>query len=134
MSFSIIDSDNERCRQWIAKHNKTVLGDINDGYIGLDKDGDLVAVVHYEKYMVGSVTCHIAISGRINRQFLWFIFYYPFEQLKVKKILAPVQSTNERALKFDKHLGFELEHVIQDAGINCDLHLLSMTKEQCRFI
>ena len=41
---------------------------------------------------------------------------------------------NWTSLKFDKHLGFVEEAVIQDAGKYGDMHILTMTREQCRYL
>lgn len=104
-------------------------------YIGNEINGKLVAVVGYEDYNGASVRIHVAGEGHwMTREFLWFAFYYPFEQMKVKKLIGLVAGTNERALKLDKHLGYVEEAVIKDAVPGGDLHILTMTKEQCRFL
>lgn len=105
-------------------------------YVGLEKDGSIVAVVGYEDYNGASVRMHVAGEGRrwMTREYLWYCFYYPFEQIKVKKILGLVHSANVDAIRLDKHLGFVHEATITDAVPNGDLLILTMTKEQCRFL
>lgn len=105
-------------------------------YVGLEKDGSLVAVVGYEDYNGASVRMHVAGEGRrwMTRDYLWFCFYYPFEQMKVRKILGLVHSANADAIRLDKHLGFVHEATIADAVPDGDLLILTMTKEQCRFL
>ncbi len=101
------------------------------------KDGELVAGVLFDRCSGKSVVAHIAsVSGKnwITREFLRLILSYPFDQLKVKKIIAPVDSSNESAQRFNKHLGFVTEAVISDAGKIGDLHLMTMTRQQCRFL
>ncbi len=59
--------------------------------IGLMKDGELVAGVLFDRCSGKSVVAHIAsVSGKnwITREFLRLILSYPFDQLKVKKIIV----------------------------------------------
>jgi hypothetical protein len=70
----------------------------------------------------------------MTREFLWVCFDYPFNQLRVNKILGLVDSTNVPAQRFDQNLGFVLEHSIKDAGKVGDLLVYSMTRQQCRFL
>lgn len=105
--------------------------------IGLEKDGQIVAGVLYDHYNGRSAWAHIASNGSknwLNKEFLRIIFDYPFNQLKLKKLIGVVDSNNAQALKFDKHLGFVEQTVIKDAGTTGDLCVLTMSKEQCRFI
>ena len=106
-------------------------------YIGLEVRDKIVAVSMWAGFNGASVYSHIAIDGALNKEvfeFLWFSFYYAFEQLKVKKIIGLVESTNEKALKLDKHLGYVHEATIKDASPNGDLHVLTITKSQCKYL
>lgn len=105
--------------------------------IGLEKNGELIAGVMYDNYNIQSVQMHVAaVPGKrwMTREYLRLCFVYPFGQLAVKKIIGLVDSTNADALRFDKHLGFVEEAVIRHAGKHGDLHILTMTREQCRFL
>lgn len=106
-------------------------------YIGLFDDEKIIAVVGFEDYNGASIRMHVAAEPGcrwMTREYLRLCFWYPFEQLKVKKIIGLVDSTNEQALKFDRHLGFHDEAIIKDAAPRGDLHILTLTKAQCRFI
>lgn len=105
--------------------------------IGLERDGELIAGVLFDNWNGRSVQMHVAaIPGKrwMTREYLRFCFVYPFDQLKVNKIIGLVDSTNDAAMTFDKHLGFVEEAVIKDAGMHGDLHILTMTRQQCRFV
>jgi RimJ/RimL family protein N-acetyltransferase len=103
--------------------------------IGLDRDGELIAGVLYDNFNGKSVCMHVAGVGNwLNRDFLRVCFDYPFNQMKVGKLIGLVDSGNAKALKFDRHLGFVSEALIKDAGKTGDLHILTMTREQCRFL
>lgn len=100
------------------------------------KDGALIAGVLFDNFTGRSVQMHVAGTGKrwLTREFLNFCFRYPFEQLKVNKVVGLVDSTNAAALRFDLHLGFQQEAVIKDAGKVGDTIILTMTREQCRFL
>ena len=103
--------------------------------IGLEKDGVLIAGVLYDNCTGRSIQMHVAGVGNwLSREYLRVCFDYPFRQLGVKKLIGLVDSTNTPALKFDKHLGFVEEAVIRDAGKYGDLHILTMTRDQCRYL
>lgn len=103
-------------------------------YIGLETDGKIVAVAGYDDYNGASVRAHLAIDGKLTPEFIWYGFYYPFEELKVNKIIGLVASTNHKALRLDKHFGYIEEAIIKDAVPYGDLHILTMTKDQCRYL
>lgn len=114
--------------QWIPHRGST---------IGLWEDGKgPIAACLYESCNGASVVGHLAGIGRkwMNREFLWFCFYYPFEQLKVNKILGLVESSNLEARRLDEHLGFHLEATLKDAAPNGDLLIYSMTRDQCKWL
>lgn len=77
---------------------------------------------------------HVAAEKPVTRTYTKFCFEYAFNQLKVKKVLGLVDSTNLSALRFDSHLGFIEEARIKDAGKTGDLIILSMTRPQCRWV
>lgn len=70
----------------------------------------------------------------MNRDYLWYVFYYPFEQLRLKKIICPIESTNEICCRFVEHIGFVLEATLKDAAPKGDLLIYSMTKDQCKWL
>lgn len=84
----------------------------------------------------GSINMHSAgFHPRwVNRTMLWVCFDYPFNQLGVKKIFGQVPEDNERALRFNLNLGFEVEQMIKDVYPSGDMILMSMYREHCRFL
>jgi RimJ/RimL family protein N-acetyltransferase len=106
--------------------------------IGLwdDEAGPLAGCL-YESHNGASIMLHIATDQSkkwMNREFLWFVFYFPFEQLGVRKIIAPVESTNSDCVRFIEHIGFTLEATLKDAAPKGDLLIYSMVKDQCRWL
>lgn len=105
--------------------------------IGLEDDGKIVAGVLYDNYNGASVNTHIAANNSkrwMNREYLHFIFWYPFEQMKVKRLTALVAENNTDSRNFVKKLGFDLEATLQDADPDGDLLVYRMFRDQCKWL
>lgn len=96
----------------------------------------LIGVVAYNGFCGNVCSMHIAGDGNwVSREFIRAAFEYPFVQLKLAAIVAPVAATNNKALRFDKHFGFREVHRVQDGWENgVDLVLLEMKREECRWL
>jgi len=131
----VVTDDQAHLRGWISG----VLGMQFSPYatfIGQEIDGEVKAVVAFDNIMDKSCMMHTAaiVPNWISKDLLWAAFDYPFNILKVKVILASVASTNEEALKLDRHLGFKDKAYIEDAHIDGDLVILAMRREDCRWL
>jgi hypothetical protein len=106
--------------------------------IGLgDSEKGLLAAALFEDFNGANINMHVsAVPGRswLNREFLWFCFYYPFVQLGATRITGLVHSGNAEARRFDEHLGFVLEATLKDAVPGGDLLVYKMTKADCRWL
>lgn len=92
--------------------------------------------VVYERYTGRSVHMHTAIAKphAVTKNVLRMVFNYPFNQLKVTKVVATVDSSDRRAKQFVRGLGFQEECCIKDIYPDGDLLLFTMTKPQCRWL
>lgn len=98
---------------------------------------ELIAGVLFDMWNGRSICMHVAaVPGArwMTKEYLWVCFDYPFNQVGVSKIIGLVDSTNAPARRFDEHLGFVQEAVIQGAGKVGDLLIYTMTRQQCRFL
>lgn len=126
--------DVERIGPWVCERTGGKFEPSISTAIGMEEDGKLTAGVLYDMYNGRSICMHVAIEKAVSRKYTRTCFDYPFNQLKVSKVLGLVDSTNDKALRFDKLLGFTEEARIADAGKSGDLVILSMTRQQCRWI
>ena len=110
----------------------------SDAYtIGLEKDGELVAVVVYDTFSEVDCCTHIASDGTrpwMNKSLLLAAFAYPFIQLKLRRVTGMVPAKNTQALAFDEHIGFVREGYHPKALPDDDLVSLGLLRENCRFI
>lgn len=129
--------DCDRIGPWVCERTGAKYIPGSSQGIGLERDGELVAGVLFDQFTGQSVCMHVASDGTrawMTREYLAICFDFPFRQLKVKKVLGLVDSTNENALSFDRALGFKHEATIEDAGKTGSLVILSMSRDDCRWL
>ena len=110
-----------------------------DAYtIGLERSGELAAVVVYDNFSDVDCNMHIASDGTrawLNKALLLSAFAYPFTQMGLLRVTGLVPADNADALKFDENLGFEREGYHPKAAPNGgDLVSLGLLREKCRFV
>lgn len=109
---------------------------VADVVIARVEDEKLLGGVILRDWNGASILMHVAGFDPhwLTRDFLWICFHYPFVQLGCKKVLALVSSGNLHAIDFDKRIGFKEECRIKDADPGGDLVVLSMRREECRWL
>lgn len=101
----------------------------------MSEDGRFLGGVIYTGFTGTMVTIHAAGVGYwTSPEFMWLIFDYPFEQLKVKKIITMCGSTNTHAKDIIERVGYKAEHKIRDGVPEGDLLLYSMLRKDCRWL
>lgn len=102
----------------------------------LSSDGSrILAVIGFDGWNGSSVQMHVAGEGNwINRPLLYAAFHYPFVVCDCKMVLGLVPSGNKKALRLNQHLGFKTEHEIVGAHPDGSLIIMSMRREECRWI
>jgi RimJ/RimL family protein N-acetyltransferase len=100
------------------------------------ENGKLLGGVIFQNFTGASIGIHVAGFDPhwINRDMLWITFNYPFEQLGVKKLVGQIHSGNHKAIAFDRKLGFKEEARIADIFSDGDLIVMSMRREDCRWL
>lgn len=128
--------DDERVYQFLRQQSVEVPRSADQQGIGLERDGELVGGVMYERFNGNSIWMHCAGVGRwITKDYLKASFAYPFVQLGVRCVLGWVESSNEKARRLNEHLGFKPHAVIEGAARDGgDVILYRMTREECRFL
>lgn len=103
--------------------------------IGNVLNGKLVAVVGYDMYNGASIQMHVAGEGNwFTKDMLYAAFDYPFRVCKCNMVIGLVPSGNTAAIKFDKHIGFEVQLNLAGAHPDGSLLVMTMKKEQCRYL
>ncbi len=119
---------------WIAEQTQMIWKPEGAQTIGLAKDGAIVAGVWYDDYNAQSITTHISIIGKITKEYLRVIFDYPFIQLGVQKIIAPVLEDNAKSIKLVKKMGFNEETRLKNVHPAGDMIFFIMNKRDCKYL
>lgn len=119
---------------WVAQRVNGGHSPEHETAIGLERDGQIIAGVIYERWNGRSIVAHIAIEGRVTAAFIAAIFDYPFNRCGVQKIICPITTDNERSIRLAKNMGFREEARIADAAPTGDLLLFTLPKNNCRFL
>jgi hypothetical protein len=131
----LVYGEDERVGRWIEEHGG---GEWREGSkcIGLEIRKELIAGVQYDWHNGASIYMHVAAVGRrwLDRDFLWYAFYFPFVQLGCNVVIGLVAEDNLDARRFDEHIGFTLHTVIPDAHPSGALRVYTMRREECRWL
>ena len=101
-----------------------------------DADGKLLGGVIYDGYTRNCIFIHQAGFSKmwLTGDMLKLAFDYPFNQLGVAKLAGTIPSSKPELLEFNQRLGFKEECRIKDAYPDGDMLVLTMTREQCRWL
>ena len=132
----VILNERDRCAEWARQRIPHVpsWGEWCEA-IGLEENGELLAVVVYNLYSSADIAMHIAaVPGRrwMTREFLRVAFRYPFVQLGCRRVSGYVPASNFDAQRFDEHLGFQREGLMRHALPDDDIIVYGMLREEAR--
>jgi len=104
--------------------------------LGWVKEGKIVAGVMYEEFTEASIHATIVVEegNMIGKELLFTMFDYPFRQLGANKIIVQVNTANTESVNLAKRLGFTEEGMIKGAYLDGDRIILTMTKDECKWI
>lgn len=107
-------------------------------YIGWVSEKKLKMVVGFNNFLGRTCQMHVAMAdgfGYTPRVMLAKCFDYAFNRANCLTVLGVVSSANERAVRYDTHLGFkELLRLPQHHEDGADMILLGMTRDTCRYL
>jgi RimJ/RimL family protein N-acetyltransferase len=137
MSSKLIYGDEERLLPWALSRVGVCQFRTDAHSIGLERDGELVAVVVFDGFSDFDCNMHVASDGTtrwMTKEYLLSVFAYPFTQLGLRRVTGLVPASNAKALAFDEHIGFVREGYHPHAMGDDDLISLGLLRENCRFI
>ncbi len=120
--------------QWVAQQTDGTYCREHAQALGLERDGQIVAGIIYEGWTGKSIVAHLAIRGKITREFMWVISDYAFRQHGCHKVVAPIYADNAPMIRLALNMGFTEEARIRDAQPAGDLVFYTLTKDRCRFL
>lgn len=99
------------------------------------KEGKILGVVGFDGWNGASCQMHVAGEGNwVSKELIRVTFDYVFNVAGLNVLLGLVPSANEKALRFDKHVGFVEVARIEGAHPDGALVVLELRRENCRFL
>src|SRR5262245_14997705 len=97
---------------------------------------ELLGGVIYTNYTHRTVQMHQAgFAPRwATPEFMWVIYDFPFNYLKVEKVIGTVPSTNARALDITFKMGFQHVTSIPGVVVGGDMEIFMMSRQECRWL
>ena len=121
---------------WIAKRANLIIGSNFGAIEAIDDAGRILGMVGFDGWTPNAVSMHVALDSPIAaRRLLKVAFWVAFVDSKKGVVLGLVLSTNKRALKLDRHLGFtEIARIKDGWAVGVDTVVFQMRREECRWI
>jgi hypothetical protein len=97
----------------------------------------LIAGAVIDSYVKNARCCvHLAIDSKLglNIPYIQAVFDYMFNYLNCNVVIGMVDADNNAALRLDKHFGFSEQTRIPGGSGDCDLVVLVMSRDQCRWL
>lgn len=134
--MSELSADTALIGPWVFAQINKPWHPVGKEALGLVRDGEVLAGVVFEDYTGVAVSVHIAIGDKHApvRQLFIAACEYAYNQLGVNKVVGLVSTANLAALSLDLRIGFTPEAIIKGIYPDGDLVILSMSKEDCRWL
>ena len=122
--------------EWIHARAECVLAADTKGVVAY-KDGKIVAIVALDSWAHNSVHIHLAIEDPhvLRHGLREEVFNYIFNDCDKGVIIGVTPASNVKALRFNKHIGFEEVFRLKDGfEVGIDFVVTEYRKENCKFI
>lgn len=124
--------------QWISEKLELIKDGGIRGISVLSDKGELYGVCAMDQWSGASVQLHIVIDNPLclkGHMFLREVFNYIFNTAGRMVAMGFVASDNEKALRFDKKIGFkEIARVKDGIRAGTDTVILALHRNDCRWI
>jgi RimJ/RimL family protein N-acetyltransferase len=136
MTTTLIFDQKARIGAWVAEQVEQT-ADWGSFYaMGAEQDGEIVAGIVFNNFNGHNATCHIAVlrTGKHLVELMKHGAHYAFNHCKLDRLTGMVDASNPKALKLDRHIGFQDEFVMPKAAADGgDLHVLVLWPENFRY-
>ncbi len=122
--------------QWFAQRTYTIRQEDTQGIVAY-RDGVLCAAVVFDTLTPVACTVHIALDDpwAIKHGLFHEVAHHAFVTLGKSRMFGLVPSSNEKALKLDRNIGFkEVARVPNSMAEGVDTVILCLEKHNCRFL
>ena len=123
---------------WFTERNSIKQTTDTCGMTAYNADtGEIVGITVFDTFAVNSCHCHVAVDGvtMFRHGCVEAVFDMAFNRMGLKMLIGTIQSSNKKALRFNRHLGFKENSRVKDAITDgVDMITMVMMKDQCRYL
>lgn len=133
MRYRIVTQD-EAVGQWVHERTGGCWIPDSGAIIGVYRDDAIVAGLTFTQWTGANIFLAVAVEDKraVTREFVFFGFWYAFEQLQCRRITALVDESNSASVSAIEHLGFTREATLSDAAPDGDVIVYRMMREEGR--
>ena len=100
--------------------------------IGWEKDGIMKGGVIYNCFEGKSID--LTFAGSLQKNFLYTVFDYPFNQLDLSRVAAKTREDNYAVISSAPKLGFKQEGILRNFYGNKSAIVYGMLRNECRYL
>lgn len=101
-------------------------------YFGWIREGQVVGGVGFYNHNPNSIEVVLSLLDHtVTRRFLFLILWYPFGQLKVKRLTLFISASNLKSINFVTKLGAYREATLPDGSADGDAYIYCLRPERC---
>lgn len=98
-------------------------------------EGKILGVVGLDGWNGASAQMHVAGEGSwVSRELIRATFDYVFNVAGLSLVLGLLPSSNDKALRFNRHVGFSEVARVKGGHPDGDLVIMELRRENCRFL
>lgn len=129
-----IVGDSNLVGRWIYERTDGKWIDGMGECIGVALNGELRAGMAYTQFTGPNLVVTLVIEDyrAVTRSTLHLCLWYPFEQLKCRRITAFVNADNAKSIRFLEHAGFTREATLVDAAPKGDVFVYRLFREEVK--
>lgn len=126
--------DSDAVGRWIFERTAGKWIDGMGSCIGVARNGVLCAGMAYTQYTGPNLVVTLVIEDQraVTRSTLHLCLWYPFEQLKCRRITAFVDADNRKSIRFLEHAGFTREATLVEAAPKGDVIVYRLFREDVK--
>ena len=121
---------------YVKSHLMTPISDATRGIVAVDGLSVPCAVILLDGWTHSAATCHIAVQNPMAlRGLLHELAHYVFTVCEKQMLIGITESSHEKALRLNAHMGFTEIYRIKDCyAPGVDQIILQMKKEDCKYL
>ena len=119
---------------WVYESIGSAIGPNTVG-LGYVRDKRIVAGLAFESFNGVNIIAHQRQDAAAPKRFWVAVADYCFKKCGLKRVTGMVNASNTKAIRLNKHIGFEVEGIMKQAADDGgDILVMALWRENCRIL